>query len=543
MRSAIQITLAASLAGALLLVGGPTQAGTRDASRLQSVTYDVGTRTERRDTVRRSFSRQISDRARDLGRSLGRRGHRPHDIREDLEVPNPGKIFGGDDREPVYDTEAYPWTTVAKVFATFPDGLAVEGSAVLVGASQALTAGHVVYDSRHGGWATDVEVIPGFDLGFAPFGSVFADEIRSFSGWTDDRDFAYDFALLDLDDTVGDFTGWMGLAVRTDAELGDNLLNTAGYPSDLDDGEGMWYSADYAARIEADALRLNGTFDAAQGQSGSGVWLREEDDRVVVGIVSTETRKHNVASRVTPDIFDTLDAWLDGFDGPADLSPTAVTTDLPFDVTSDTTGTVSFEIDNFGLREATVEASAFLDDGQGGRHLMGSTFVTIDADEFVAVDVAVAIPASAPAGIYTVLAVVNESGTVPESDSSNNEAEGPSVSVSPLTGGGGGGGGGFDFYEPITLPTKVSARLVPDAVVRYRFDITEPTRKIKFRLRGRAFSGFALIVRPDGTTFRLQPRLGYRWIENQPQIGEWLVLVKQRPDAPRSRRFKLKIKY
>ena len=540
MRSVAQITLAASLAASMLLAGGPTEAdartdartAARNASKLQSVTYEVGTRTERRDTVQRRFS----ERARALGRALGRRGHRPADVRDDIEMPSVGKIFGGDDREPVFDTEAYPWTTVAKVYATFPDGLLVTGSAVLIGESQALTAGHVVYDSRHGGWATEVEVIPGFDLGFAPFGSVFADEIRSFAGWTDDRDFAFDFALIDLDDTIGDFTGWMGLAARDDTELTDNLINTAGYPGDLDDGEGMWYAADFAASISPTAIGLKGTFDAAQGQSGSGVWLREGDDRVVVGVVSTESRSENVAARITGDVFDVLDAWLDGFEGPADLSPIDVTTTLPFDISAGRSGTVSFEIDNFGLRQATVDAAAFLDDGVGGRYRLGSISIKIDAEDFVAVDVPVTVPADAPVGTYTVLAVVNDSGSVPESDSTNNVAAGPTVSVSPS------GGSGGDFYEPVTIPAKLRGRLSADAVERYSFFVNDPTKKLKFKLRGQRFRGFAIVVRPDNSTFKLLPRVAFKVIENQPQVGEWLVIVKQRPDAGRSRRYKLNIK-
>ena len=49
-------------------------------------------------------------------------------------------------------------------------------------------------------------------------------------------------------------------------------------------------------------------------------------------------------------------------------------------------------------------------------------------------------------------------------------------------------------------------------------------------------------VRPDGSTFKLLPRRSYKTIENQPQLGEWLLLVKNRPDARRSRRFKVKLK-
>jgi V8-like Glu-specific endopeptidase len=327
----------------------------------------------------------------------------------------------------VIETELYPWSTVAKVIATFPDGLVAEGSGAMVGPYQALTAAHVVYDDLHGGWATDVLVLPGYDLGRAPFGSYTAEEIRAFAGFVDDRDYDYDFALLELDADAGDLTGWLGLAARSDFELLDGLQNTAGYPGDLEDGEGMWYAADYAATVDATAIYLNGMLDAARGQSGSAVWMREGDARFVVGVVSTETRSYNVAARITDEVFDTLDAWLGG----------------------------------------------------------------------------------------------EPSGNQPP---------------------GGGIPDGVDYWEPVQIPTKLAARLAPDAEVRYQFTISSPLSKMKLRLRGQRFRGFALVVRPDGSTFKLLPRLWYKTIENQPQLGQWLVLVKNRPDAGRSRRFKLNIK-
>ena len=68
------------------------------------------------------------------------------------------------------------------------------------------------------------------------------------------------------------------------------------------------------------------------------------------------------------------------------------------------------------------------------------------------------------------------------------------------------------------------------------------SKKLKFKLRGQRFRGFAIVVRPDNSTFKLLPRFWSKVIENQPQVGEWLVIVKQRPDAGRSRRYKLNIK-
>ena len=39
------------------------------------------------------------------------------------------------------------------------------------------------------------------------------------------------------------------------------------------------------------------------------------------------------------------------------------------------------------------------------------------------------------------------------------------------------------------------------------------------------------MVRPDGSTFKVLPRLPYRVVENQPQLGQWLLIVKNRVDA------------
>ena len=420
MRSAARLTLALGLGAALLAAEVGSDASAASEPILRTVTHDVGTGVTRRDTFHRRASL--------LEARAARPGYLPDSAFEADEIPTPRKVFGADDREPVYDTDLYPWSTVAKVISTFPDGLVAEGSAVMVGPYQALTAGHVVYDEGHGGWARDVEVLPGYDLGFAPFGSHTADEILSFAGFIDDGDYAYDFALLELDADAGESTGWLGISARGDADLLDNLMNTAGYPGDLEDGEGMWYAADFADDVDAGSIYLNGTLDAAQGQSGSGVWLRDGGERYVVGVVSTETRNFNVAARITDEVFDTLDGWLGG-------TPTS-----------------------------------------GGP---------------------------------------SDGGGLPD---------------------------GTDYYAPIAIPAKLSGRLVPDEQVQYQFRIDQPMQALKFRLRGQRFRGFALVVRPDGSTFQLLPRLWYKTIENQPQLGQWRIIVKNRPDAGRSRRFKLNIK-
>ncbi len=437
-----------------------------------------------------------------------------------------GKVFGFDDREPVYDTDAYPWSTVSKVFARFPDGLWVEGSAVMVGPYQALTAAHLVFDDQHGGWADRVDVAPGYDLGTSPFGTYEAVEIRGFAGWTDSRDFDYDVALLELDADAGDLTGWMGLAARSTSDLGSRFMNTAGYPSDLDDGDGMWYAGDYAFDVDVGRIYLDGALDAAGGQSGSGVWVIDDEQRGVVGVLSHETSRYNAAARITDEIFDSLDAWLDGVVATTDLAVSNVTTDLPLEVSTGTRGRVSFEVDNFGGLDVTTLVEVIAQRVTGERILLASSLVDVFAGEFVAVDLAVTVPASLAAGRYDLVVRVNGDRVVSDTDVTNDEAIGPRITL-PAE------------YSDIALGVNVRGRLLAGdrAYHAFRVRTGEPVLKLKLTgLRG----GFALVIRPDGSTFQLSPGSRNRARIVRPQAGEWRIAIVNGPTSVRSRSYRFK---
>ena len=97
MRPAVKITLAASLAAALLLTGSHDSATAADASKLQSVTYDVGTRTARADDLPTGLTKA----GRKLGLDQSRRGHRPADLAEEFERVHETLLsFGSGDGDP-----------------------------------------------------------------------------------------------------------------------------------------------------------------------------------------------------------------------------------------------------------------------------------------------------------------------------------------------------------------------------------------------------------------------------------------------------------
>ncbi|KKM77923.1 hypothetical protein LCGC14_1365200, partial [marine sediment metagenome] len=46
-----------------------------------------------------------------------------------------------------------------------------------------LTAGHNVYLHDNGGWASSVEVVPGMNGTYEPFGSAMVTDMRSYTGF------------------------------------------------------------------------------------------------------------------------------------------------------------------------------------------------------------------------------------------------------------------------------------------------------------------------------------------------------------------------
>lgn len=178
-----------------------------------------------------------------------------------------GSLIGADNRFRITPTTYYPYRTMCKLRMHFPNGAEYIGSGTMVTPKHCLTAGHCVYSSGDGGWASWIEVIPGYDNGYKPFGSAWATYYRTYTGWTVYGSPDHDFSLITLDRRIGDTVGWMGYGYWS--SLMGSWSHTGGYPGDRDYGLNLYYNSGYI--MYQTSYRTFYQMDTFGGQSGSAV--------------------------------------------------------------------------------------------------------------------------------------------------------------------------------------------------------------------------------------------------------------------------------
>jgi V8-like Glu-specific endopeptidase len=222
-------------------------------------------------------------------------------------------IIGTDDRTRVNATDQYPWRCICSLLITAQNGSSWIGTGWLVSPRVLLTAGHCVYMVDEGGWASQIEVIPGRNADARPFGSVVARDLRSVTGWTQDNDSDYDYGaiLLPENHRLGDRLGWFGFANRSDDYLRTRTLNLAGYPGD-GGPTGIPGTQWFHKRGVGDLHDRQITYeiDTVGGQSGAPVWeLTTDGARYGVAIHTWGTSTANGGTRINSEVFDRIVQW------------------------------------------------------------------------------------------------------------------------------------------------------------------------------------------------------------------------------------------
>ncbi|TKJ22568.1 MAG: hypothetical protein CEE43_06670 [Promethearchaeota archaeon Loki_b32] len=219
-------------------------------------------------------------------------------------------VIGSDDRERITPTTTYPWSTIVKLYITWGSYNTFATGAV-IDKNHVLTAGHCVYSHTYGGWADSIKVVPGAESGIEPFGHVWSIEMRCYNDWIIHASPNHDFAVITLDRDIGLQTGWMGLyTTLPTSSTYTGLLNTAGYPHDLDNGENLYWCHDYG--VSADEYNHRYNLDTTGGQSGSPIWFYYNNGPYILSIVAYSFigLDLNYGTRLNRNKYDCINNWL-----------------------------------------------------------------------------------------------------------------------------------------------------------------------------------------------------------------------------------------
>ena len=215
-------------------------------------------------------------------------------------------VCGSDDRVQVGNTTVVPWRWLCKLIITWPNGARGGCTGWFIGPKAVMTAGHCVYSKANGGWARQIEVIPGMQGALRPYGSMVGTSFRSVTGWTSNTDPNFDYGCIILPNaSLGNAVGWFGFASLTNASLTNLLVNNSGYPGDKPAGT-QWFNAGRVSTTTA--RKIYYMLDTYGGQSGSPTWRTLNGQRHAVGIHAYGGCP-NSATRITSDVFNNMNAW------------------------------------------------------------------------------------------------------------------------------------------------------------------------------------------------------------------------------------------
>ncbi|GAA3907274.1 trypsin-like serine peptidase [Microbacterium invictum] len=212
----------------------------------------------------------------------------------------PTTVFAPDGRSTYYDT-SYPWRCLVRM--TRPSGWS--GSGVLIGPRHVLTASHCV-DWTPGWLRVDVLYTNGSSLASAHgTWAYYTRQVTAANYSSTNMD--DDYAVIVLDQRLGDRYGWFGARTYSDSWDGEVLSwRNLGYPQDFSrTGDLATYQRDFAldeTDYDSDSGRVleSSTFDNWPGQSGGPVFGFWDHGPYVVGVVSGESSSDNFVAGGSP---------------------------------------------------------------------------------------------------------------------------------------------------------------------------------------------------------------------------------------------------
>ncbi|MCB5956120.1 Ig-like domain-containing protein [Enterococcus sp. CWB-B31] len=205
-------------------------------------------------------------------------------------------IIGEDDRVKVTDTTQYPYSAVVRTVATGNGHNGGQGSGALINSNLVLTCAHAVFNLENG--FANVHVTPGNSTTEPkiPFGKTESKKVYIPKAYRDNPTIEEDIALIQLENSIGTQTGWMGITYFEDYYSYGNYTVT-GYP-------GMFGGDMYTENNETNIIMPDSSknlftyFDVTTGNSGSPLYNSLNQIRGVIVSYANE-KDETIAARAT----------------------------------------------------------------------------------------------------------------------------------------------------------------------------------------------------------------------------------------------------
>lgn len=175
------------------------------------------------------------------------------------------KVLGLYPRDQVKDSSDFPFRVIGQI--------QVGCTGTLIGPKHILTAGHCVYDIETQSWSEDLDFYPGrLSESQMPYGAVTWKKVFVQKEYLETGSTAYDFAVIELAEPIGEQVGWSGFKALPESEY-SNKVRITGYPGDKETGT-MWTVSCPSNVIDT---TINYECDTYGGMSGSGIFSLNTD--------------------------------------------------------------------------------------------------------------------------------------------------------------------------------------------------------------------------------------------------------------------------
>lgn len=219
-------------------------------------------------------------------------------------------VIGADGRTRETNTTLYPHRAIGQIDIV-EDGTRAYCTGWLIDRNSVVTAGHCAYNPGGANDPVDsATFVPGRNgAGVTPYGFCFVNAVFAPYGWRVEGKRSYDWAIMQLDCTVGNTVGWFGMYTLPGTNrLAGTTARVQGYPLDKDPGTQWWMTGSVHHSTDR---RLFYPMDTAGGQSGSPVfkWNRPGCGSCVMGIHTASasgTPLNNSGTRITASVFDKI---------------------------------------------------------------------------------------------------------------------------------------------------------------------------------------------------------------------------------------------